>query len=256
MAEPLHDELLVYSSHRLCPSLFILPHRNALDWVLKCTLWSCFNANCQLLSLVKSVAMNSSLMGKLVDRNGEVMFEQKPEISYSEKYFSYLLICMCKWAYFICLGALGFIKLRFWNQSESWQGNTSIFCSQFLKSAIVFPGSFIVFYLAFGWKLFNPNLVHICRKQHWIKASPWIGQRVNPRDLNMPVDGDDGFFPTSGSQFVSCWFSISTFSFENAPLKAIRTLKYRRKYTHFVWSCLGLNDQFVACSHKYTYPKP
>jgi senataxin len=65
-------------------------------------------------------------MGKLVDRNGEVMFEQKPEISYSEK------------------------------------------------------------------------------KQHWIKASPWIGQRVNPRDLNMPVDGDDGFFPTSGSQFVSC----------------------------------------------------
>jgi hypothetical protein len=50
--------------------------------------------------------MNSRLMGKLVDRNGEVMFEQKPEISYSEKYFSYLLICMCKWAYFIGLGAL------------------------------------------------------------------------------------------------------------------------------------------------------
>lgn len=106
MAEPLHDEWLVHSSHWLFPSLFILLHRNALDWVLKCTLWSCFNANCQLLSLVKSVAMNSRLMGKLVDRNGEVMFEQKPEISYSEKYFSFLLICMCNWAYFICLGAL------------------------------------------------------------------------------------------------------------------------------------------------------
>jgi len=106
MAEPLHDELLVHSSHQLCPSLFILLHRNGLDWVLKCTFWSCFNDNCQLLSLVKSVAMNSRLMGKLVDRNGEVMFEQKPEISYSEKYFSYLLICMCKWAYFIGLGAL------------------------------------------------------------------------------------------------------------------------------------------------------
>uniref|UniRef100_A0A0E0KQM1 Helicase ATP-binding domain-containing protein n=1 Tax=Oryza punctata TaxID=4537 RepID=A0A0E0KQM1_ORYPU len=33
------------------------------------------------------------------------------------------------------------------------------------------------------------------RHAHWMKASPWlIG--VNPRDLIMPVDGDDGFYPT------------------------------------------------------------
>ncbi|KAH8968926.1 hypothetical protein BDL97_02G009000 [Sphagnum fallax] len=47
----------------------------------------------------------------------------------------------------------------------------------------------------------KPEISYSEKKQHWIKASPWIGQSVNPRDLNMPVDGDDGFFPTSGSQF-------------------------------------------------------
>ncbi|XP_008781447.2 probable helicase MAGATAMA 3 isoform X2 [Phoenix dactylifera] len=30
---------------------------------------------------------------------------------------------------------------------------------------------------------------------HWIKASPWLSG-ANPRDLIMPIDGDDGFFPT------------------------------------------------------------
>ncbi|WOL15526.1 hypothetical protein Cni_G24307 [Canna indica] len=30
---------------------------------------------------------------------------------------------------------------------------------------------------------------------HWKKASPWMCG-VNPRDLIMPVDGDDGFYPT------------------------------------------------------------
>ena len=35
---------------------------------------------------------------------------------------------------------------------------------------------------------------------HWMKASPWlIG--ANPRDLIMPVDGDDGFYPT-GNELV------------------------------------------------------
>ncbi|KAG2634775.1 hypothetical protein PVAP13_2NG309409 [Panicum virgatum] len=30
---------------------------------------------------------------------------------------------------------------------------------------------------------------------HWVKASPWLFG-ANPRDLIMPVDGDDGFYPT------------------------------------------------------------
>ncbi|XP_039140308.1 probable helicase MAGATAMA 3 [Dioscorea cayenensis subsp. rotundata] len=30
---------------------------------------------------------------------------------------------------------------------------------------------------------------------HWTKASPWL-TGVNPRDMIMPIDGDDGFFPT------------------------------------------------------------
>lgn len=38
---------------------------------------------------------------------------------------------------------------------------------------------------------------------NWIKASPWLNQSVNPRDLIMPTDGDDGFFPASANQFVS-----------------------------------------------------
>lgn len=33
---------------------------------------------------------------------------------------------------------------------------------------------------------------------HWEKASPWLAG-INPRDALMPVDGDDGFFPTSGN---------------------------------------------------------
>ena len=38
------------------------------------------------------------------------------------------------------------------------------------------------------------------RRANWMKASPWlIG--ANPRDLNMPVDGDDGFYPT-GNELV------------------------------------------------------
>ncbi|KAG1369817.1 hypothetical protein COCNU_15G001830 [Cocos nucifera] len=35
---------------------------------------------------------------------------------------------------------------------------------------------------------------------HWIKASPWLSG-ANPRDLIMPVDGDDGFYPT-GNELV------------------------------------------------------
>lgn len=36
--------------------------------------------------------------------------------------------------------------------------------------------------------------------EHWMKASPWICG-VNPRDIIMPMDGDDGFYPTTGNEF-------------------------------------------------------
>ncbi|KAF9609127.1 hypothetical protein IFM89_013381 [Coptis chinensis] len=34
---------------------------------------------------------------------------------------------------------------------------------------------------------------------HWKLASPWLYD-INPRDKIMPIDGDDGFFPTSGNE--------------------------------------------------------
>ncbi|KQJ82618.1 hypothetical protein BRADI_5g10080v3 [Brachypodium distachyon] len=41
----------------------------------------------------------------------------------------------------------------------------------------------------------GPELDIEGKHTHWMKASPWlIG--ANPRDLIMPVDGDDGFYPT------------------------------------------------------------
>ncbi|MQL89807.1 hypothetical protein Taro_022394, partial [Colocasia esculenta] len=42
---------------------------------------------------------------------------------------------------------------------------------------------------------------------HWTKASPWLGG-VNPRDLIFPVDGDDGFFPTTGNDDLVMSVSI------------------------------------------------
>ncbi|KAH7281053.1 hypothetical protein KP509_36G027600 [Ceratopteris richardii] len=36
---------------------------------------------------------------------------------------------------------------------------------------------------------------------HWLKASPWLGKAGNPRDMLMPCDGDDGFFPTTNNDF-------------------------------------------------------
>jgi hypothetical protein len=64
-----------------------------------------------ILGLLSVVLHSTPIKQPLM--NGEVMFEQKPEISYSEKYFSYLLICMCKWAYFIGLGALAIHEVEF-----------------------------------------------------------------------------------------------------------------------------------------------
>lgn len=37
------------------------------------------------------------------------------------------------------------------------------------------------------------------KNYHWHKASPWLFG-TNPRDLIMPIDGDDGFFPTTGNE--------------------------------------------------------
>ncbi|XP_062109924.1 probable helicase MAGATAMA 3 [Humulus lupulus] len=34
---------------------------------------------------------------------------------------------------------------------------------------------------------------------HWGRAAPWLGGS-NPRDDIVPIDGDDGFFPTSGNE--------------------------------------------------------
>ncbi|KAJ9184340.1 hypothetical protein P3X46_004072 [Hevea brasiliensis] len=34
---------------------------------------------------------------------------------------------------------------------------------------------------------------------HWARASPWLSGN-NPRDINMPKDGDDGYFPTTGNE--------------------------------------------------------
>lgn len=35
-----------------------------------------------------------------------------------------------------------------------------------------------------------------------MRASPWLTGN-NPRDNIMPIDGDDGFFPTTGNELVS-----------------------------------------------------
>ncbi|XP_057763657.1 LOW QUALITY PROTEIN: probable helicase MAGATAMA 3 [Salvia miltiorrhiza] len=45
----------------------------------------------------------------------------------------------------------------------------------------------------------GPELPIQEKYNHWQKASPWL-TGINPRDMIMPVDGDDGFFPTSGNE--------------------------------------------------------
>uniref|UniRef100_A0A803KT02 Helicase MAGATAMA 3 n=1 Tax=Chenopodium quinoa TaxID=63459 RepID=A0A803KT02_CHEQI len=45
----------------------------------------------------------------------------------------------------------------------------------------------------------GPELPMEEKCNHWRLASPWIS-KVNPRDEVMPVDGDDGFFPTTGNE--------------------------------------------------------
>ncbi|KAL2454450.1 putative helicase MAGATAMA 3 [Abeliophyllum distichum] len=45
----------------------------------------------------------------------------------------------------------------------------------------------------------GPELPIHEKYNHWERASPWlIG--MNPRDTVMPINGDDGFFPTSGNE--------------------------------------------------------
>ncbi|KAI3770289.1 hypothetical protein L6452_01416 [Arctium lappa] len=45
----------------------------------------------------------------------------------------------------------------------------------------------------------GPDLHIQDKNNHWAKASPWL-YGINPRDAKMPKDGDDGFFPTTGSE--------------------------------------------------------
>ncbi|KAK6157811.1 hypothetical protein DH2020_012059 [Rehmannia glutinosa] len=48
----------------------------------------------------------------------------------------------------------------------------------------------------------TPARVHSNKYNHWEKASPWLTS-INPRDKIMPINGDDGFFPTSGNELNS-----------------------------------------------------
>ncbi|XVE94014.1 hypothetical protein REPUB_Repub01dG0243700 [Reevesia pubescens] len=45
----------------------------------------------------------------------------------------------------------------------------------------------------------GPELLIEEKYKHWGRASPWL-MNENPRDKIMPIDGDDGFFPTSGNE--------------------------------------------------------
>ncbi|CAH9074675.1 unnamed protein product [Cuscuta epithymum] len=45
----------------------------------------------------------------------------------------------------------------------------------------------------------GPQLSIQDKHSHWLKASPWL-TGLNPREQEMPKDGDDGFFPTSGNE--------------------------------------------------------
>ncbi|OMO92078.1 putative helicase MAGATAMA 3 [Corchorus olitorius] len=47
----------------------------------------------------------------------------------------------------------------------------------------------------------RPELSMDEKYKHWGQASPWL-MGFNPRDLIMPIDGDDGFFPTTGNELV------------------------------------------------------
>ncbi|XP_041011568.1 probable helicase MAGATAMA 3 isoform X3 [Juglans microcarpa x Juglans regia] len=45
----------------------------------------------------------------------------------------------------------------------------------------------------------GPELPLQEKYNHWARASPWLTGN-NPRDNIMPIDGDDGFFPTTGNE--------------------------------------------------------
>ncbi|GLJ40367.1 hypothetical protein SUGI_0830590 [Cryptomeria japonica] len=46
----------------------------------------------------------------------------------------------------------------------------------------------------------RPELSFGDKFENWMKASPWMN-KINPRDMIMPMDGDDGFYPTTGNDF-------------------------------------------------------
>ncbi|MCL7042633.1 hypothetical protein MKW94_021725 [Papaver nudicaule] len=46
--------------------------------------------------------------------------------------------------------------------------------------------------------ILQPEMSIDDKYNHWRLASPWL-YNCNPRDLIMPIDGDEGFYPTSGN---------------------------------------------------------
>ncbi|KAK6253995.1 hypothetical protein QUC31_015715 [Theobroma cacao] len=53
----------------------------------------------------------------------------------------------------------------------------------------------------------GPELPIEEKYKHWGWASPWL-MGTNPRDIIMPIDGDDGFFPTTGNELVGLSLAI------------------------------------------------
>ncbi|CAI9103934.1 OLC1v1002530C1 [Oldenlandia corymbosa var. corymbosa] len=55
----------------------------------------------------------------------------------------------------------------------------------------------------------RPELTPQEKYYHWLKACPWL-TGINPRDRLMPMDGDNGFFPTTGNELVCFSFPFGT----------------------------------------------
>lgn len=91
--------------------------------------------------------------------------------------------------------------------------------------------------------LLNSN---ICRYRHWGQASPWLAS-INPRDELMPIDGDDGVFPTTGnelvrSSFLLCFFDL-TDHMNNCPyVQKPEVVDSNRKYRVRVLVCAPSNS--------------
>ncbi|KDP29174.1 hypothetical protein JCGZ_16563 [Jatropha curcas] len=97
----------------------------------------------------------------------------------------------------------------------------------------------------------GPELPIEVKYNHWALASPWLTGN-NPRDNNMPKDGDDGFFPTTGNEMkpevvassrryrvrvLVC--APSNSALDEIVLRLLRTVYYDSMYFFFSDACLG-----------------